>query len=189
MTITLTREEAQLLWEALESASQYDDFSFEMKTLRARLSAPEPSIVEDAIVYGTGITMGGNRIDPASIYKEPEPPCKTGSQCIGGKCPQCVVSEPEPVAWFTEDHREDKSATTYSKKMAERWKEKGWPVTPLYTAPPQRKWQGLTDEDIRKLFRQSKQPSGAVAQSSEQIFARNCRATEAKLKEKNNDLP
>jgi hypothetical protein len=49
--------------------------------------------------------------------------------------------EPEPVAWFTEDHREDKSATTYSKKMAGRWKEKGWPVTPLYTAPPQREWQ------------------------------------------------
>jgi hypothetical protein len=41
----------------------------------------------------------------------------------------------EPVAWFTDDHREDKSATTYSKRMAERWKEKGWPVTPLYTAP------------------------------------------------------
>jgi hypothetical protein len=67
----------------------------------ARLSAPEPSIVEDAIVYGTGITMGGNRIDPASIYKEPEPPCKTGSQCIGGKCPQCVV--PEPAGWIYED--------------------------------------------------------------------------------------
>jgi hypothetical protein len=79
--------------------------------------------------------------------------------------------EPEPVAWFTEDHREDKSATTYSKKMAERWLEKGWPVTPLYTAPPQRnsvidktmakriatqlgwqpkrEWVGLTDEEIR----------------------------------------
>jgi len=25
--------------------------------------------------------------------RAPEPPCKTGSQCIGGKCPQCVVSE------------------------------------------------------------------------------------------------
>jgi hypothetical protein len=59
--------------------------------------------------------------------------------------------EPEPVAWFTEDHREDKSATTYSKKMAERWKEKGWPVTPLYTAPPQRGWQSLTDEEKNEI--------------------------------------
>jgi len=24
---------------------------------------------------------------------QPDPPCKTGSQCIGGKCPQCVVRE------------------------------------------------------------------------------------------------
>jgi hypothetical protein len=53
--------------------------------------------------------------------------------------------EPEPVAWFTEDHREDKSATTYSKKMSERWREKGWPVTPLYIAPPQREW---TDDEF-----------------------------------------
>jgi hypothetical protein len=50
---------------------------------------------------------------------------------------QAIVEadQQEPVAWFTDDHREDKSATTYSKRMAERWKEKGWPVTPLYTAP------------------------------------------------------
>ena len=25
-----------------------------------------------------------------------EPPCKTGSQCIGGKCMQCAQLEPEP---------------------------------------------------------------------------------------------
>ena len=55
--------------------------------------------------------------------------------------------EQEPMAWFTENYREDKSATTYSKKMSERWLEKGWPVTPLYTAPPPRK--PLTDEEIK----------------------------------------
>ena len=87
--------------------------------------------------------------------------------------------EQEPVAWFTEDHREDKSATTYSKKMAERWKEKGWPVTPLYTAPPQREWKGLTDEEIEKLF---------IWQEWSEDFAEYepvARAIEAKLKEKN----
>ena len=36
----------------------------------------------------------------AARLSAPEPPCKTGSQCIGGKCPQCVVSEPEPVAYM-----------------------------------------------------------------------------------------
>ena len=124
--ITLTREEAQRVLDALEEIYWPKEHQAhkEIETLRARLSAPEcvcgepntagvhrqdgpcyqqpePSIVEDAIVYGTGITMGGKRIDPASIYKEPEPPCKTGSQCIGGKCPQCVV--PEPVGWIYED--------------------------------------------------------------------------------------
>ena len=33
---------------------------------------PEPDIVQDAIVYGIGITEDGKRIDPASIYKERE---------------------------------------------------------------------------------------------------------------------
>lgn len=42
----------------------------------------------------------------------------------------------EPVAWYTEDHSTDKSATTWSKETAERWKYKGWPVCNLYPAPP-----------------------------------------------------
>ena len=92
MTITLTREEAQSVLDAMEKISMggHPDWADDViPLLRARLSAPEPNIVQDAIVYGTGITKDGKRIDPDSIYKEPEPPCKTGSQCIGGKCPQC----------------------------------------------------------------------------------------------------
>jgi hypothetical protein len=41
----------------------------------------------------------------------------------------------EPVAWFTEDHLVDKSATTWDRNVAERWKAKGWPVTALCIAP------------------------------------------------------
>jgi 3-methyladenine DNA glycosylase Tag len=87
------------------------------------------------------------------------------------------VERQEPMAWFTEDHREDKSATTYSKKMSERWKEKGWPVTPLYTAPPQREWQGLTDEERKNcLF------ADPIFGMAVETFTR---AIEAKLKAKN----
>jgi hypothetical protein len=43
-------------------------------------------------------------------------------------------------------------------------------VTPLYTAPPQREWQGLTDEDVGKV-------------SDE--FLEGVLWAEAKLKEKN----
>lgn len=41
----------------------------------------------------------------------------------------------EAVAWHTEDHLTEKSATTYDREVAERWRAKGWPVTPLYTHP------------------------------------------------------
>jgi hypothetical protein len=165
MTITLTREEAQQVLDALECMNE-GAFNAEIKLLRVRLSAPEPSIVEDAIVYGTGITMGGNRIDPASIYKEPEPPCKTGSQCIGGKCPQCVVSEPEPVAWMNESDmgRTDWKVWAHGKPTA---------TMPLYAAPPQREWQGLTDEECDEIW-------------DECLGVFDClKMTEAKLKEKN----
>lgn len=39
----------------------------------------------------------------------------------------------EPVAWFTDDHLTDKSATTWDSTIAERWREKGWPVSQLFT--------------------------------------------------------
>ncbi|WP_343499205.1 hypothetical protein [Achromobacter denitrificans] len=41
----------------------------------------------------------------------------------------------EPVAWFTDDHLTDKSATTWDRTVAERWRAKGWPVQSLYAAP------------------------------------------------------
>ncbi|MEZ2724096.1 hypothetical protein ACBQ21_08870 [Pseudomonas putida] len=39
----------------------------------------------------------------------------------------------EPVAWFTEDHLTDKSATTWDGAIADQWRAKGWPVSQLYT--------------------------------------------------------
>ena len=125
MPITLTREEAQQVLDAL-NRSDYLGWQVNIpitKMLRARLAQPET----------------------------------------------------EPVAWFTEDHREDKSATTYSKKMSERWKEKGWPVTPLYTAPPQREWQGLTMEEVQEILTDPRY----------QMKPFIVHAVEAKLKEKN----
>jgi hypothetical protein len=61
MTITLTREEAQQVLDALDSDCNATRYGA-IEDLRARLA-------------------------------QPEPPCKTGSQCIGGKCPQCAVRE------------------------------------------------------------------------------------------------
>lgn len=41
----------------------------------------------------------------------------------------------EPIGWYTEDHLTDRSATTYDRTVADRWRAKGWPVYPLYGAP------------------------------------------------------
>lgn len=44
------------------------------------------------------------------------------------------MNELKPVAWHTEDHTDDFSATTYDEGLAEHWKKKGWPVTPMFYA-------------------------------------------------------
>ncbi len=76
--------------------------------------------------------------------------------------------EPEPVAWMNPDW------LTYTRAPApvvcykENW-------TPLYTAPPQREWQGLTDEEIYACSDTPWTPTGLKC----------IRAIEAKLREKN----
>jgi hypothetical protein len=63
-----------------------------------------------------------------------------------------IATEPvqEPIAWYTEDHLTDRSATTYSKDVVDRWRSKGWPTTPLYTHQPQQR-KPLTDEQIAEM--------------------------------------
>lgn len=45
------------------------------------------------------------------------------------------MSELKPLGWITEDYMTDKSATTYDPVVAERWRSKGWPVSPIYSTP------------------------------------------------------
>ena len=40
----------------------------------------------------------------------------------------------EVIGWYTEDHLDDKSATTYSREVADRWLAKGWPITGIANA-------------------------------------------------------
>jgi hypothetical protein len=103
MTITLTREEAQQVLDALADAAgcvqeNYQPghlghgWSKQIETLRARLAQPEP----------------------------------------------------EPVAWMNEDASVVYLDSLVSCKHPDH--------TPLYTAPPQREWQGLTDEEAEILI-------------------------------------
>ena len=80
------------------------------------------------------------------------------------------MNKQEPVAWH--ELGSFGNVTTH-----EKWaEENGW--LPLYTAPPKRKWVGLTDEEIES----------ELTKEFSQWWSRHvsvCRAIEAKLKEKN----
>lgn len=75
--------------------------------------------------------------------------------------------EQEPVAWIY-SHKGQKSVSM--NYVA------GVRAIPLYTAPPQREWQGLTNEEIED----------ACWTEVDQRLRSFARAIEAKLKEKNN---
>ena len=81
--------------------------------------------------------------------------------------------EPEPVVW------KFAGALFHDRDEVFSWYKRGdvsnIPPLPLYTAPPQRKWQGLTDEEIHSTDRYEED-------RKLYCFAR---AIEAKLKEKN----
>jgi hypothetical protein len=84
------------------------------------------------------------------------------------------MTKQEPVAWI----KKDRSSIEVSIMSAEYMRNEGF--EPLYTAPPQRNWQGLTDEEAGEIWAGivSNAPSGERLRD----FAR---AIEAKLKEKN----
>jgi hypothetical protein len=83
------------------------------------------------------------------------------------------ASLPDPVAWMV--YTLDGSSvfvTDNPKDFTENHR-----ALPLYTAPPKRKWQGLTDEEIWS--------DGSRMGLSEDGIRRFAREIEAKLKEKN----
>lgn len=82
-----------------------------------------------------------------------------------------MYPEPEPVAWFCKLPDNKISIKIVGKPTEGNWE-------PLYTAPPQREWVRLTEEEIIRL-RNLYDPT---AHWSLDMFAR---VIEAKLKEKN----
>ncbi len=155
--ITLTREEAQQVLDALEEAQSYtscetwspsmtDELRKKEETLRAKLSAPEPKELtgKEKIVYDI-------------LCSDETPP---NGQHWEGFVAQKIVEalaqpEPEPVAWIYEygsNHGDAVNETRWylNVSLSEPKLSLVRNVRPLYTAPPQREWQGLTDEEIRR---------------------------------------
>ena len=83
-----------------------------------------------------------------------------------------TCSPQEPVAWFCELPDNKISIKIVGKPTEGNWK-------PLYTAPPQREWQGLTDDEIEGAYKAvyGSEPSMSVCRFADEL--------EAKLKEKN----
>lgn len=137
------------------------------QTLRKVWDEMPHTALMDAIIGGTGVMLGDKRIDPASIYKQPEQ---------------------EPVAWMYHGIRHD---DTPHERPSLIWKpeymdvmsaEKGAKATPLYTAP--RQWQGLTEEDREEILRwvEWKEIGSDQSVAPQKLIA----YVEKKLREKNN---
>ena len=104
-----------------------------------------------------------------------QPEQRSGDCLLTGVCAseghriEKAQPEPEPVAWKYETP--DYVSLQWEPTRGD-WRDGTW--TPLYTAPPQRPWQGLTDEEAEHIY--------AEYWNDVAMFIE---AIEAKLKEKN----
>lgn len=113
---------------------------------------------------------------------------KAGDWKVDGACdPDYVIEalraalakgeqEPHGYLWFTR-HMEQRFTHRIPKED-----ERIGDVKPVYTAPPQREWQGLTDEELCDVCEAlGVTVAGPASEAINALF----RAIEAKLKEKN----
>ena len=146
------RELMQIALDALEeipfmsNRDDYENVSRVITTLRARLAQPEPEELGEVV--------------PAD-----EDQLKRIAKLV----------EQEPVAWgFQNTGITGSNRWMYLRETIpaeDQYRGVLW--TPLYTAPPQREWQGLTDEEAMEIEDRYPDKRWAIIQ------------TEAKLKEKN----
>ena len=117
--------------------------------------------------------------------------CGCGDQIMpddGAECGTCVTArnavKQEPVAWRGINWSNSPDEYAYRDYDDPLVNSKGENVgEPLYIAPPQREWQGLTDEEVRDLWSWSMTAEAErTANTQQHAFTH---AIEAKLKEKN----
>jgi hypothetical protein len=82
-----------------------------------------------------------------------------------------------PVAWMYVNTDEECEQIEYGEPLDDP------SVTPLYTAPPQREWVGLTDDEYIQLLDKAEKD----APKTGSVFKNLWYAINTKLKEKNND--
>jgi hypothetical protein len=93
-------------------------------------------------------------------------------------CRNSAQQEQEPVAWRSPNVNPSGGFVIFQ-QYPQALADLGRVIEPLYTAPPRREWQGLSEEDMEELLPLYSDPS---ANTEILEFAA---AIEAKLKEKN----
>lgn len=164
MNVTLTKEEAQQVLEYVECVPddrlnvEHIDRDALVETLRARLAEPPERVTKEMLQAQVNALIALQKIQDSRHEREAR------------------LAEPEkkqePVAWcIVENGRTHGLVKSKPAVMnAEKWQ-------PLYTAPPQRPWQGLTEQE-----------SGAIMEELNAYGTRLyefARAIEQALKEKN----
>jgi hypothetical protein len=206
MTITLTREEAQQVLDALNSCDEtwvydgedeqiVDQYDHKLvakakELFNAKIAQPEERLLTEAqaldiaqkladcAVLGSvppsgttwqnaALRLGEelSTVGPDGYYN------MTARQWLDWAMKNVTPArltqpEPKPVAWTVGG-----LITDFSRDFS-AYKTKAY-TRPLYTAPPQREWQGLTGEELQEIY----QGAGTVHFKFAMV--------EAKLKEKN----
>ena len=171
MTITLTREEAQQVLDALEGVKDmaWDSDTVTgrklIETLRAKLSEPEPEPV--AWMYIN--KMGGRQVSlmepPQELKKDyyalymaqpnPQLAQRNGNCLLTGVCAaegHRITKEKlnqKPVVWMYQD--KSTNEVRFQKHMRAFVDHGATDEMPLFTSPPQREWQSLTQEEIADI--------------------------------------
>lgn len=149
--ITLTREEVQLVMDALGSCEEDWIPDGEWET---RVDQYDHKLVAKALV-----TLRARLAQPE---KEQEPVAKVRIHKTGGNA---------GISWSAAPVNDFDSLPLLQDGAL------------LYTAPPQREWVGLTDEEISKAYNEVL--SQPMREQDKPVVFNVCRAVEAKLKEKN----
>ena len=142
--------------------------------LRARLAQPEPES-ESPYLIGARLFREGKGISfiPTAVPSDADIGEALQGWDDAKTAEEIAQPEPEPVAIVQQE--------SYGRGQVLWVKPASSFVdgTPLYTAPPQREWQGMTDEEIKQLWKDTPQLVGVYS------YTDIAREVEAKLKEKN----
>lgn len=185
--INLTNEEAQQLldelWNSFNEEATKQNLLIAIEALRARLAQPEPEPINyEEWNYDpmTGKPLWGEQPEPEPVAKNEE----GRITWIVDDWPQNCFLYSEPPSWTPVEIGVDVTQEgTHVVGMYVLMPEAVRHVfySKFHPAPPQREWQGLTDEEMFAALVQVDPLTKRLAPG----FEHYARAIEAKLKEKN----